>query len=144
MTQKFAGKQYETSQMHYVRAAIAWADGNTVTTSLGWIPEGANVIRGGVHVQEAFNSGTNNNLSIGFRNTVSSETDDPNAYATLLSLAAVAVVATDEMTATTAIDITQGAEITCLVELTGTQATTGAAIVWMEYIVDNDGDVTGA
>ncbi len=144
MTNKFAGQQHELNIVHVLRKKIAWADGNTVTTSLGWIPEGANVIRGGVHVQEVFNAGTNNNLSIGFRNAPGSETADPNAYATILSLATVKVLTTDEMTATTAIDLTLGAEITCLVELTSTQATTGAAIVWMEYIVDNDGDVSGA
>lgn len=144
MSQQYAGQQYELNAVHYVREAISWDDGNTVTTSLGWVPEGANVIRGGVAVQTAFDSGTNNNLSIGFRNAPGGETDDPNAYATAISLAAVGVIDTDEMAAVAALDLTLGAEITCLVELTGTQATAGKAIVWMEYIVDNDGDVSGA
>ncbi len=144
MTSKFAGQQYELNAVHYLRKKIAWADGNTVTTSLGWIPEGANVIRGGVHVQEVFNAGTNNNLSIGFRNAPGSESDDSTAYASTISLAAVGVIVADDMATTGAIDLTLGAEITCLVELTSTQATTGAAIVWVEFIVDNDGDVSGA
>ena len=140
MTSKFAGQQYELNIVHYLRVSIDKDDvGNVI--SLGWMPEGANVIRGGVHVQTAFVTGAKT-LDIGFRNAPGGESDDPNAYATILTLAAVGVIATDEMTATTAIDLTLGAEITC--SPVSVSASAGAAVVWVEYIVDNDGDVTGA
>jgi len=143
MTQKFAGQQYEQNVVHVLRKPVAIGDDDNVV-SLGWIPEGANVIRGGVHVQTAFNSATTDVLDIGFRNAPGGETDDPNAYATVITMAAVGVIAADEMTATTAIDLTLGAEITFSYTATGTAATTGNGIVWVEYIVDNDGDVSGA
>jgi hypothetical protein len=138
MTNKYAGQQYETSQVHYLRKKITFADVATVV-SLGWVPEGASVIRGGVHVTTAFDAGAKT-LDIGFRNAPGGETDDPNAYATLLTLAAVGVIPADEMAAVTAVDLTKGGEITC--SPVSIAATAGAATVWMEYIVDNDGDVT--
>ncbi len=144
MTSKFAGQQYELNIVHVLRTTIDTDDDDNVV-SLGWIPEGANVIRGGVHVQTAFDSTSTDVLDIGFRNAPGSgETDDPNAYGVALDISAVGVIPTGAMAATTAIDLTLGAEITASYTATGTAATVGNAIVWMEYIVDNDGDVTGA
>ncbi len=143
MTSKFAGQQYEQNTVHFLRASIAIGDDDNVV-SLGWMPEGGNVIRGGVHVQTAFNSNTTDVLDLGFRNAPGSETDDPNAFATALDISAVGVIPTDAMAATAAVDLTLGAELTASYTATGTVATTGKAIAWLEYIVDNDGDVSGA
>jgi len=136
-----SGYQIEHNTVHFLRKAIAITDDDAVV-SLGWTPPGSNVIRGGIHVQTAFNSATTDVLDIGFRNAPGGETDDPNAYATVLDLTSVGVIAADEMAATTAIDLTQGAEITASYTATGTAATAGAGIAWVEYIVDNDGDTT--
>ena len=143
MTSKFAGQQYEQNVVHVLRATIDIGDDDNVV-SLGWIPEGANVIRGGVHVQTAFDSATTDVLDLGFRNAAGGETDDPNAYATAIDMTAVGVIATDAMTAVAAIDLTLGAELTASYTATGTVATVGNGIAWLEYIVDNDGDVVGA
>ena len=143
MTSKFAGQQYEQNVVHVLRATIDIGDDDNVV-SLGWIPEGANVIRGGVHVQTAFDSATTDVLDLGFRNAAGGETDDPNAYATVIDMTAVGVIATDAMTAVAAIDLTLGAELTASYTATGTVATVGNAIAWLEYIVDNDGDASGA
>lgn len=137
MTNKYSGTQYETNQVHYVRKRITFADIGTVV-SLGWTPEGSTVIRGGVHVETAFNAGAKT-LDIGFRNAPGGETDDPNAFATVLTLAAVGVIPTDEMASTTPVRLTKGAEITC--SPVSVAATAGSAVVWMEFIVDNDGTV---
>ena len=143
MTSKFAGQQYELNVVHVLRKSIAICDDDNVV-SLGWIPEGANVIRGGVVVQTAFDSATTDVLDIGFRNAAGGETTDPNAYATVLDLTAVGVINTDEMASATPIDLTLGAEITASYTATGSAATVGNAVAWIEYIVDNDGDVSGA
>ena len=143
MTRKLAGQQYELNVVHVLRKSIAITDDDNVV-SLGWIPEGANVIRGGVVIQTVFNSATTDVLDIGFRNAAGGETTDPNAYATGLDLTAVGVINTDEMAAVTPIDLTLGAEITASYTATGSVATVGNAVAWIEYIVDNDGDVSGA
>lgn len=140
MSQQFAGQQYELNVMHVVRKSISFLDIAT-TVSLGWVPEGANMIRGGVHVQTAFDAGAKT-VDIGFRNAPGGETDNPDAFATLLTLAAVGVIPTDAMAASAAVDLTLGAEITASIVSIG--AVAGNAVVWMEYIVDNDGDVSGA
>lgn len=142
-TNRYSGQQYELNVVHVLRTPIAITDDDNVV-SLGWTPPGSNVIRGGIHVQTAFNSATTDVLDIGFRNAPGGETDDPNAYATALNLQAVGVISADEMAATTAIDLTEGAEITASYTATGTAATAGNGIAWVEYIVDNDGDTSGA
>ena len=138
MTNKYSGRQFETDQVHYVRKNITFADIGT-TVSIGWVPPKATMIRGGVHITTAFDAGAKT-LDIGFRNAPGGETDDPNAYATLLTLAAVGVIPTDEMASTTPVALSEGAEITG--SIVSVAATAGAAVVWMEYIVDNDGDLT--
>jgi len=138
MTQKYAGYQVDTNQVHYVRKNITFADIGT-TVSLGWVPPKATMIRGGVHITTAFDAGAKT-LDIGFRNAPGGETDDPNAYATLLTVAAVGVIPTDEMASTTPVALSEGAEITC--SLVSIGAVAGAAVAWMEYLVDNDGDLT--
>ena len=56
MTQKYAGQQYETNQVHFVRKNITFADIGT-TISVGWVPPKATMIRGGVHITTAFDAG---------------------------------------------------------------------------------------
>ncbi len=140
MTSKYAGQQYELNGVHFLRRSISFSDIAT-TVSLGWIPEGANVISGGVHVQTVFNAGAKT-VDIGFRNAPGGESDDQSAYASVLTLAGVGVIPADDMATTGAIDLTLGAEITA--SIVSAAATAGNAVVWVEYIVDNDGDVSGA
>jgi hypothetical protein len=141
MSQQFAGQQYELNVVHTLRKSLVFGDATVLTTfSMGWVPDQAAIVDSGVSILTVFNAGTNNLLDIGYRNGGNSESDDLDEYATKVVLTTAGIVAADEL-ATAAVNIfPKGAEITCSLDLTGTAATTGRAVVWVQYIVDNDGD----
>ncbi len=141
MTSKFAGQQYEQNTVHVLRKSIVFGDATSKTTfSMGWVPDQATITQVGVTVLTVFNAGTNNRLDIGFRNGGNSESDDPNAWATLLALDDIGVNTDSDLAAAASTILPKGAEVTFDLDLTSTAATTGRAVVWVFYIVDNDGD----
>lgn len=124
-------RQYHTQQTHYLRRSISYTDDGS-TLDLGYVPAGAIVINAGVIVTTAFNAGSTNVLDIG----TSADTD---GFATDLALGTVGRVLADELA--TSNDLGPYAADTllqCVVDLTGTAATTGAGEVFVEFIVDND------
>lgn len=136
MSNKYSGQQYESNQVHYLRLALDHNDAAD-TYSMGWLPFNATVIGGGVVVHEVFDAGTNNRLDIGYRNGGDGETDDTDEYGTDLALDTAAVVPFDASPAVN--HFPKGAEIVAVLDLTGSAATTGECIVWVEYLADNDG-----
>lgn len=128
-------RRYETQQVHYLRKRITYAIENTVI-DIGTIPAGASVIGGGVHVITAFNDSGTDQLDVGFRD--GSSTDDPNGYATLLDLSAVGFIALDELAATSNIQQTADAIVTCTYLGQNNNASAGVADVIVTYVVDND------
>lgn len=123
-------RQYTSQQVHYLRKRITFANTNT-TVDVGQIPAGASVIGGGVHIVTADAAIT---LDVGFR--AGNSTDDPNAYATALTVAAVGFIPLDELGATTNIQQTEDAIVTATL-LTGSDTFVGDVIV--TYVVNNDG-----
>ena len=121
-------RQFQSQQVHYLRRRISFATAN-VETDLGYIPAGANVIGGGVHVVTADAAIT---LDVGFKG--GSTTDDPNGYATALTVAAVGFIPLDELGATTNIVQTVDTRVTYTV-LTGADTFVGDLIV--TYVVNN-------
>ncbi len=87
-----------------------------------------------------FNAGTNNQIDIGYRNGGNGETDDLDEYATDVVLTTAGIIAADELATSAVCIFPLGAEITCTLDVTSTAATTGRAVVWVQYVVDNDGD----
>ncbi len=139
MTSKYAGQQYEQNVVHFLRKSLVFGD-SAATYSMGWVPNQAAIVDAGVTILTVFNAGTNNQIDIGYRNGGNGETDDLDEYATDVVLTTAGIVAADEL-ATAAVNIFPlGAEITCTLDVTSTAATTGRAVVWVQYIVDNDGD----
>ena len=133
------GKQFHQDLVHYLRADVVFGDdGNAV--SMGWLPAGAVVIRGGVVVTTAFNAGTNNVADIGFRNAGDGTADDADEFATDLALGTAGVIVADEMATAADAYFPSGAEITVTPALSGTAATAGAGIAWVEYLVNNQPD----
>lgn len=131
MTTNTAGTQarlYHTHQVHYLRRAISFADGATNVYTLGVIPAGSTVIRGGVVVTTAFNAGSGNVLDIG-------TSADDDGFATDLALGTIGVISADEMATTNDASVTADTTITATLALTGTAATAGAGFVWVEYLV---------
>lgn len=121
-------RKYHTQQVHYLRKRITFATA-TVETVLGMIPARASVIGGGIHVITADSGIT---LDVGFLD--GSSTNDPNAYATALTVAAVGFIPLDELGATTNIQQTVDTKVTYTVS-TGADTFVGDLIV--TYVVDN-------
>jgi hypothetical protein len=134
------GYQTEHNHIHYLRKRITFSDAAT-SPSLGWVPFGATVIRGGVAVVTAFNGDATNTLDIGYQNGGNSETDDTNEFATVLALGTAGVIVADEMATAGQVYFPKGAEIVCNVVSTASP-TAGVGYVWVEYLVDNDGDTS--
>jgi hypothetical protein len=122
-----SARLYHQAQTHYLRRNISFADGATAVLTLGTIPAGSVVIRGGVVVTTAFNAGSGNVLDIG-------TSADDDGFATDLALGTIGVIAADEMATTNDANITADTVITCTLALTGTAATAGAGVVWVEYL----------
>lgn len=130
MSNAISGREYPQQMVHYFRKAFTFADALAVL-SLGWLPPGGCVIRAGVVVTTLFNAGTNNRLDIG-------TSADDDEFATDLALGTVGVIVADEMATTNGAYSSTGIELTATVDVTGTTATTGAGIIWVEYLANND------
>lgn len=117
---------YQSHQVHYLSAAIDYTD-NGGTVSLGYIPAGAYVIRGGVVVTTAFNGDTTNTANLG-------TAADPDGFGTALALGTIGVIAADEMATTNDAYVTADTQIVCAVTSTAS-ASAGAGLAWIEYLV---------
>lgn len=118
--------------VHFLRKGFTHQnDGQTL--SAGIIPAGSLILKplSGVAVTQVFNAGTTNVLDIG--PSTDSGTD---LWATDLALGTLGFVPFDEaVTNLVSVDT----EVQFAVDLTGTASTTGAGIVVIAYIPDNDG-----
>lgn len=117
----------------FLRKRINYTQNGT-TVTVGKIPAGASVVGGGVHVITGFNDSGTDTLIVGF---IGSTTDD-NAYATLLDLTAVGFIALDELAATTNIQQTVDATVTCVYAGQNSNASAGVADVIVYYVCNND------
>jgi hypothetical protein len=123
-----SARKYHHDVVHYLSRRISFSDGATAVLPLGTIPAGALVVRGGVAVTTAFNAGTANTLNLG-------PAADDDGFGTLLALGTIGVIPTDEMATTNDAWVTADTVIQATLGLTGTAATAGAGIVWIEYII---------
>jgi hypothetical protein len=120
-------REYHTAQIHYLRKDFTFADDGS-TLIMGIIPAGSIVIEAGVVVSTAFNAGSTNVLDIG---TVA----DPDGFATDYALGTVGVIKDDSAIATSDdAYVTVDTTIVCVVDLTGTAATTGVGHAWVAYL----------
>jgi hypothetical protein len=121
-------RKYHTTQIHYLRKDITFADAAT-TVTVGAIPSGAIVLEAisGVYVDEVFNAGTNNRLDIGV-----STDSGTNNWATQLTLLGIGFIELDEVAAT--LKVAADSTVQAYVDVTGTAATTGIASIIIAYI----------
>lgn len=126
-----AAREYHTQQTHYLRKAVTFANDGTAVT-VGKLPAGAVVLDAGVVVTTAFNAGTSNTIDVG-------TSADDNGFASAIALGTVGKIAADDLATSDDLYSASEVEITATVNLTGTAATAGSAIVYVEYLPDNDG-----
>jgi hypothetical protein len=126
-------RQYHTAQVHYLRKRISYTDEGDVVT-VGYLPAGASVIGGGVHIVTAFDD--TSTIDVGFKD--GNSTDDPNAYATALTATAIGFIPLDELGATTNIQQTEDFTVTATLNDGSGAVSAGVADVIVTYVVDND------
>lgn len=117
--------------VHAISKDFTFAD-NGLTLTVGYVPIGATVIRGGIIVSTAFNAGSTNVADLG-------TAADPDGFATDLALGTIGVIAADEMaTSNDAGPMTDNTQIVVVPALSGTAATAGVGRAWVEYVLDPD------
>lgn len=127
-------RDYQKQLVHYVRKHITFADeGNEVV--VGYLPAGASVIGGGVHITTAFDD--TSTIDVGFKD--GNSTADPNAYGTALVATALGFIALDELAAVTNIQQTEDFTVTATLNDGTGAVSAGAADVIVTYVLDNDG-----
>jgi hypothetical protein len=122
-----SARHYTQHQTHYLYKAFTFADDGSAL-SMGYVPGGSYILRGGVVVSTAFNAGSTNVLDIG-------TAADDDGFATDLALGTVGVIVADEMATSNDAYCAADTQILATVDLTGTAATTGAGLAWVEYLV---------
>lgn len=114
--------------IQYLRKDITYLTGIAAVVSVGTVPKDAIVVRGGVIITTAFNAGSTNVLDIG---TVA----DDDGFATDLAMGTIGVISADEMATTNDMGpMAVDTEITATLALTGAAPTTGAGVIWIEYL----------
>lgn len=125
-----AAREFHTAQVHYLAADVAYSDGNGATITLGTVPAGSYILRGGIAVTTAFDAGTTNTLDIGVTGTAT-------AFASAIALGTAGVIAADDMATTTKSLSSADIAVIATLHLTGTAATAGAGRVWVEYLASH-------
>lgn len=124
-----AAKEFGYGAVQTMVKRITFADFGT-TVVVGKMPPYSHVVSGGVHVVTAFNSSGTDLLDVGFIGA----TTDADAYATLLTLAAVGYIVLDELGATTNIMQAQETTVTCAPAQSVADATAGEAVVIVNFV----------
>lgn len=122
-------KELGYGTLQTLRKKITYLDYGT-TVTVGKLPPYSIVVGGGVYVSTAFNSSGTDLLDVGF---IGATTDD-NAYATLLTMAAVGYIALDELATTTNIMGTVEHTVTCAPAQSVADASAGEAYVIVNYM----------
>lgn len=124
------GRNTGEQQIHFLRKDFTFADNGT-TLTVGVLPANSVIIKpiSGVNVSTVANAGTNNFMDVG-------TTATGDLYGTDLSLLTLGFIPLDEavtyLTSTTA-----ETTVTCVLQLSGTPATTGVGQVVIAYIPPN-------
>lgn len=124
------GRSLYTQQTNYLHKTIAFnSPGIATSFVVGYLPAGASVVGGGVHVVTAFNDSGTDTLDVGFIGG----TTDEDGYATLLLVSAVGYIVLDELAATTNIKQSVATTVTCRYNGQNTNASAGSAEVYIFY-----------
>lgn len=126
------GRQLALQVVHTLRKSISYTAGATAVVTVGTLPAGAIVVGGGVLVTTAFNAGTNNNIDIGIA-------ADPDGFGSALAMTSAGLKAFDDLATSDDLLTTADTDVIATLGLTGTAASAGAAIVLVQFTVNNDG-----
>lgn len=114
-----------------LRGVVRYSHGASAEVVIGTLPIGAIVVGGGVLVTTVFDAGTNNNIDVGTK-------ADTDGFATALAMTSKGLKAFDELATSDDLYMTADTVIVAKLALTGTAATAGEAIVFVQFIAAND------
>ncbi len=126
------GRELSFQAVHYLRKTIRFSAGASAVVTIGTLPAGALVVDGAVHVTTVFNAGTNNNIDVGIA-------ADADGFASALAMTSVGRKQFDELATSDDLYMASETDVIATLGLTGTAASAGVAIVWVAFIIDNDG-----
>lgn len=128
-----AARQLPFQATHYLRRKVTFADASGTQIKMGTLPMGAAVLGTTIAVKTVFNGGSTNVLIVG---TLAD--DDALVAAAGVDETAVALTRVAPATLAGLVAPTADTDIYTKYTQTGTAATTGEAIVIVEYAPDND------
>lgn len=123
-------RKFHTQQTHYLRRTITEADEGVGALVVGTAPAGALYLNAGIIVTTAFN-GTSPIAQIG-------PSGDPDGWGTNLALGTIGRVPGDEFATTNDLLAAADEDIHVTVSATGNDSTAGSAVVFVEFIPNND------
>lgn len=126
-------REFPTQQTHYIRGTVNFdTTGISTGVKLGTRPAGSEILRTTVKIKTAFNAGTTNVLTVGenatnYNDYVASGDVDEAVTQSNVVLRGADLAA-----------ITADKDVYAKYTQTGTAATTGQAIIIVEYVCNND------
>lgn len=127
------GRQLALQVVHTLRKIVNYSDGASAVVTVGTLPAGAIVIGGGIQVVTAFNAGTNNNIDVGIA-------ADADGFASAIAMTSKGFKVFDDIATSDDLGpMTADTDVIATLGLTGTAATTGSAIIIVQFCVNNDG-----
>ena len=120
--------------VHTIVEPIDYTQENVVVDVLSSkLPAGAMVVGGGIQVTTAFNDSGTDTIDVGFRD--GSTTDDPDAYATLVSVVAVGFYELDALGAAANIVQSKDTILTWRYNGENNNASAGAGFLIVNYVL---------
>lgn len=133
-TQGRPARELVTQQTHYLRKTVSFDTPNIASgvPISSWLPRGAQILRTVVVIQTVFNATTTNVLTVG---------QNASSYNDIVAAADVdetVLGATTVLTGAKLNSLAAPAQVFVKYTQTGTAATTGKALVAIEYLPNND------
>jgi len=128
MAVRSLGRKFHTQQSHYLTTLINYSDADASTGRLlGYVPPNSVILRIYTIIQTAFNAGTTNTLSVG-KTATGTDYVSATAAGSVTGPTAATVSAANTYNSST-----QDQPIYASYAQTGTLASTGVAVVVVEY-----------
>jgi hypothetical protein len=130
------GRRFHTQQVHFLRKTVNYNDAGIATDGtvlVGTMPPNSFVIATNVHVQTVFNAATTNVLLVG-----TAATNNALVASADVNEAAVATTRVAPATQPGLLAPTVDIDLFAVYTQTGTAATTGKAVIVVEYVPPTD------
>jgi hypothetical protein len=123
-----SGRRYHTAQTHFLRADVTYAQNSG---TVGVLPPGALVIRGGIHVETGFNDTTGDDIDVGVAG------GDDDLFHSACDVNSQADTAFDDLAAANSYSATARTVTWNYTTAATGDGSAGLAVIWLEYVPAN-------